>query len=935
MRPLFGVLATALLVLVSAVPALATSIRDRTITVGVYGNSIYSYQNPDGTWYGIDIELFTNIAQRKGLTMRFVDSVNDPDFLASLANGTYDAVTEVVKTPAREELYLFNSTALGNTSSAKLVVRADDDTWEYGDIEQVSRMRVGIVSSFAANENFREWCTSRALTPAIIEYPSVEALVAALDSGEIDGEVVSAVPSGAQVRRILELVPVDYYFAFRKDDSQLKNVVDEAMDEILLEDPFYLTNLTNKYATQTQTEQITLSKSEKAYIAEHGAVRVAVMSNNRPYYWRGADGSDHGIVPNYYATIAQKTGLTFTYQAYATYEEQVKAVQDGEADLVGVYANGIIAANEDGLALSQSFSSAPNVLLTLTGTNADDIKTVAINARSGSYISSLRRTEFDGINLVTYESAADCLDALNSGKVDATVVGTANAQWFMNETGYSRYSSSPLTWATMELAAAVRWNDTALGSILNKGISATKTGYDSIVTSNTLPDNDFVSFISRIPPLWLALTAALLLALAVGLAFALVMLHRRQRERAVVEAAKLENERREAHILAISKAAEEKNQFFSNISHDMRTPLNAVIGFSELAVGPSVSTAEKDEYFEKIQTSGNLLLDLINDTLTLSKLNNGKLALDPRPVPTQRICRSVVTPIREAAAQRAITFSLDESNYRPRTIMADELNLEKVILNLLSNAIKYTPRGGHVWLTVEDSPAGSSDPDLLFTVRDDGIGISEEFLPHLFEPFSQEGRGGETSGTGLGLSIVKNLVDMMGGTITVESKPNMGTTFSVRFHFDEVTGDVAAVAGDDASVANDAIAGTHVLICEDNEINAEVACELLGRMGVTCDVAQNGEEGLRHFEESPLGSYDAVLMDMRMPVMDGLAATRAIRALARADASSVPIIALTADAFEDDAQRSHAAGMNAHVSKPVDPDQLRSVLARLIEARTS
>ncbi|MFZ2755879.1 MAG: transporter substrate-binding domain-containing protein [Atopobiaceae bacterium] len=915
----------------AGVPAQAASLEDRTVTVGVYGNSMYAYQDSSGTWYGIDIELLTNIAQRKGLTLKFVDSANDPDFLASLEAGTYDVATEVVKTSDRADRFLFCDTALGNTSSAKLEVLASNDTWEYGNVDQISRMRVGIVSTFAANGTFREWCAARGLTPTIVEYSTVDELSAALGSGEIDGEVVSAISGDAnQVQRILELAPVDYYYAFRKDDAQLKNTVDEAMDEILVENPYYLTNLTSKYTTQSQAAQIPFSKSEKDYIASHGPVKVAVVANNHPYYWAESDGTAAGIIPDYYATVAQKTGLAFEYVPYATYGDMVEAVQNGEADLVSLYANGIIPASQDGLALTESYSSTANVLLTLTGTSADSIRTIAVNARSEDVIKSSLKADFGDAELVTLNSAADCLAAVDSGKADAMVVDTTSAQWFVNEAGSSRYSTSPLPWATMEFAGAVKWNDTLLGSILNKGISTTKTSYDSIVTSDTLPTSDFASLVMRIPPVWLATAAAVLLALAVGLVIALVLLGRRQRERAAVQAARLENERKETEIAALARTADEKNRFFSNISHDMRTPLNAVIGFSQLAKDPSVSPEEKDEYFDKIQTSGNLLLNLINDTLTLSRLSNGKLELKPEPVHTERIGADVTTPIREAAKQHGITFVLDKTGYRPRTVMADALNLEKVFLNLLSNAIKYTPSGGHVWVTVRDEPAGAPDPDLVFTIRDDGIGISKEFLPHLFEPFAQEGRISTTAGTGLGLSIVKDLVDQMGGTISVESQVDEGTTFTLRLHLEEVEGTPDDVARASRPPDKASLVGKRVLVCEDNAINAEVACKILERMGVGAEVAENGKVGLDLFEGSEPGRYDAILMDVRMPVMDGLAATRAIRALDRPDARTIPIVALTADAFADDIEKDRAAGMSAHLSKPVDPDRMAAVLAELI-----
>ena len=421
-----------------------------------------------------------------------------------------------------------------------------------------------------------------------------------------------------------------------------------------------------------------------------------------------------------------------------------------------------------------------------------------------------------------------------------------------------------------------------------------------------------------------------MLVLVAGLILALISLSRRSREKAAILAARAENEQEKIKLEAIAKNAEEKNQFFSNISHDMRTPLNAIIGFSSLASKENVSGVARD-YLSKIQSSGELLLELINDTLNLSKLNSGKLKLRLEPVACADIFNSVVIPIREAAETKNIEFTATKSEVLPY-ILADRLNLQKVILNLLTNAVKYTPSGGHVSLSIGCDRETDGKYKGFIVVKDDGIGISPEFLPHIYEPFAQEqSTGYEGTGTGLGLAIVKQLVDLMGGTITVDTVKGKGTTFTIKLPIQEAAtpAETAAIPLQRAGMAK--LAGKKILLCEDNALNREIAGAILKKQGMVVTYAENGQKGVDIFKASAAGEYVAIFMDLRMPVLDGFGATSAIRGLPREDALKVPIIAMTADVFAETVEKCLTSGMNAHLSKPVDPDKMYQVLEQLVD----
>jgi signal transduction histidine kinase/PAS domain-containing protein len=370
-----------------------------------------------------------------------------------------------------------------------------------------------------------------------------------------------------------------------------------------------------------------------------------------------------------------------------------------------------------------------------------------------------------------------------------------------------------------------------------------------------------------------------------------------------------------------------KSQFLSNISHDMRTPLNGIIGFSNLALHTEDRT-KKQDYLQKINHSGELLLDLINDTLDLSKIESGTLVLRPERVNFSDVIEDVTVPIRAMAESKGqhVTVHLEQPAFG--WVNVDRLQLKKIALNLLSNAVKYTGEGGHIDLTVKKEGTVHGKADCCIVVSDTGIGIKPDFLPRIYEPFAQASpfTTGNAIGTGLGLAIVKRIVDLMGGTIAVESTVGTGTRFTLHLPMEEVA---PARDGDAAVEALPTLAGLQVLMCEDNELNAEITQTILKEKGVTVTWAADGQQGLDLFRAAAPGHFQAILMDLRMPVLDGIETARVIRSLDRADARQIPIIAITADAYQEDIKRCREAGMNGHVAKPIVPELLFAELAKV------
>ena len=380
-------------------------------------------------------------------------------------------------------------------------------------------------------------------------------------------------------------------------------------------------------------------------------------------------------------------------------------------------------------------------------------------------------------------------------------------------------------------------------------------------------------------------------------------------------------------MLEKDKADEAKSSFLSSMSHDLRTPLNGIIGFTHLALSAG-QEEKKQEYLEKIKASGQLMLDLINDVLDLSKIASGKMVLRPEVFDGHALILDILHTAQQVAADKKVELRADIDGLPLGGVRADRLRLQQILLNLLSNAVKYTPPGGHVRFRLLP---GEDGYDYRFCVEDDGIGIGSDFLPHIFEPFQQEQaiESRNIQGTGLGLAIVKRIVELMNGRIEVVSHKGEGSCFTVQLNLSRADGPTA-----DAEPAEEkapcSLAGRRVLLCEDNALNAEIAQALLNERGVQAVLASDGQEGVNRFAASPVGGFDAILMDLRMPVMDGLEATRTIRAMPRPDAGTIPIIAMTADAFKENVDQCLAAGMNAHVAKPINVDALFRVLAAAI-----
>src|SRR5574344_1232212 len=631
--------------------------------------------------------------------------------------------------------------------------------------------------------------------------------------------------------------------------------------------------------------------------------------------------------------LAQISGLNFEYLTAPAMMDAIQLVEDGKADIVGKLTMDSVLAMSHHLRMTRPYMEVGLTQVTLK--NGGPIRTVGVPVPLRSLFGDIiTGAHGQPARVVLMSNSNKAFDALKAGKIDAAYLNSASTNYLLNSSRATEYNFSALPAHNYSLVTGIGLNsDPLLFGIMNKCLRyVNRAALDEAAVKYSLANETaFSHFVNTLHPFALLIISILLLCMVIGLIF---MVHKiilqGQAERALAA--------EKIRLDAVAKNAEEKNQFFANISHDLRTPLNAIIGFSGLAQNSS-RWEEVQSYLQKIDSSGKLMLELVNDTLTMSKLHSGKLELKLEPVAAdpQAFFAALFDVIREQTAKKNITFTVNCLPYQQRNVLVDKLNLQKILLNLLTNAVKYTPAGGHINVRFWEETAADGKTDNLISVQDDGIGIEPKAQSKIFEPFWQERRPGyEAMGTGLGLAIVKQLITMMGGSITFTSAPDQGSTFTVRLRLpDAPAGTDAAPAKSPAATINTAavtkLAGHKVLLCEDNQLNREIAVALLKSQGLLTVTASDGQAGLTAFTASAPGEFAAILMDLRMPVLNGYEATRHIRALARSDAQTVPIIALTAETFAEDIQKCLDAGMTDHVAKPLVPDVLFAALARYVE----
>jgi signal transduction histidine kinase/ABC-type amino acid transport substrate-binding protein len=906
----------------------------KTVKVGYDLSGVLTHKEADGTFRGYNVEFLYEIAKYTNWNYEYVPYQSWDQALTAVAEGQIDLLPTVLKTPQREQTMLFANHWMGMIHVA-LVVPKNDRTHFYGDLPSLQGIRIGVRYNTKDADDVKAWAKAVNLTYQLSVYSDNKELLEALDAGEIDAAGLSYVGLAKKYRAIMDFAPQGMYFAVAPQRQDIKLELDSAMGQIAALNPDFYSNAMEQLTGREPNPQPVFSHAEQALIDEGKPVRVTFLRNAAPYSFLDESGKERGVLVKFLERITELSGLKFTFVQVDNAGEAIKAVHEGRADVVGRITNNLFYANLQKLRLTTPYTNLPVVQVTKPGTDVihkvgmqehcemDTIQCVEANQNPSKQAAQSVNKEIQ-----LFPTAAVMFQALENGKVDAIYCDSVTADSFAEDNGESNYKIVVMQPFTYNFTLGVgKQVDKRLAVILDKSIRCigVKEVDEMFMQGRMEKKTTLKGLVERLPRSHLIAIGIFLLALIAGLIVALIVITRQAREKIAVMQQAAHTEQEKLKIAELEKSADEKNRFFANVSHDMRTPLNAIVGLTQLAEREPVSDTVKD-YLQKIKSSGILLQDLIADTLNISRLNSGKTILKIEPVACEELFNDVVIPIKEAADKKHIEFVADRSGAACQAILADKLNLEKILLNLLSNSVKYTPEGGHIKFIIKKAATAAADTNnMIITIQDDGIGMSPEFLPHLYDSFSQENETNQ--GTGLGMTIVKRLVEIMNGTIDVVSAKGKGTTFTVKLPMQEAT--AAMVAKEQkAELKLDKLQGTKALLCEDNEINRQIAIAVLKRQGVTLVEAENGQIGVDLFEHSAPNEFSFIIMDVRMPVLDGLEATAKIRALSRADAKTVPIIALTANAFPEDVATCLAAGMNDHVAKPINPKTLYATIVK-------
>ena len=748
--------------------------------------------------------------------------------------------------------------------------------------------------------------------------------MAALEQGGVDAIVTVDNYTINNLKPTFKIGSSDYFFAVSRKRPDLLQELNAAQHKILSISPYYVTSLQRKYF-DTSIVREALSDEEMQWLGRHQELKVGYLTDFLPY--SGTDGANRqvsGLLAAILPDLQRFMGVTVRAVAYDSTAALNIALNTGEVDVIFPAYGDIWSAENQSYILTSTVAS-DRMVVVYTGTFQDSIyNRIAVSTKSAiqPFFVSIK---YPQATQVLRPDLNACLAAIKAGDADCMLVSSNVFNRYLADLTPSSELHMAVLESTVNYCFAIRRGNVVLYSVFNKAIASidpAKINNAIVRYSNVETAYSIKKFLEHHAlAVWLFLSLLLLF-----LCVLFVNYRRKTRQN---------QEQLQTAYQAANKAAQAKSEFLSNMSHDMRTPMNAIINLTGLARQNIDNKDQLTDDLQKIDTANRFLLGLINDILDMSKIESGHMELKPVVYPFSKFYHYVQSVIEPLCRDKQIIFCWEKRNY-PVALYVDEVRYNQIFFNILSNAVKYSHPGTTVTLRPENDVVEDAVLHVDFVFEDQGIGMSEEFQQKLFQPFERENSGDARMGTGLGLAITKRIIDEMKGTIAIHSVLGMGTTVRVHLDLPIATEEQLQQAKQNRQVPVDFpgaydFAGHHVLVVEDHPLNREIILRILEESGLAVDVAGDGQQALDAFEQRSPGFYDVILMDVRMPIMDGLEATRRIRALQRSDAKTVTIIAMTAEAFEENRRETIAAGMNEHLSKPIDSQLLLQTLYRYMK----
>lgn len=910
--------------------------RQQTIRVGSFEDT-FDYVDEYGVRRGFGYELMQALAGYTGWKFEYV-KCDWSNCFDKLENGEIDIMGDISYTDEREQKMLYSEEPMGEENYILYADLSDTDVVT-SDFRSMDGKRVGVLLGTEPEVMLTEWENKNGIHTEHVNVYNNDDVEKKLADHEIDC-FVSLEESFWSEQGISSVTTVGksgIYFVINKERSDIKAELDWAMRQLEQDSPFFRADLYKKYFALDYSQSLT--GKEKAWLEEHGSIRIGFMDNAPSVFSMDEETSRlTGTLSEYISYAVDCLGnqtLKFDIQAYENYEEMIQALQDHEIDMIYYVGRNPDFAEKHGFTLTNAAWTYS--LMAVTDEqhfNENEVYTVAVPGKNEALKQHIVFS-YPQWRLVSYDSLPDAADMLMNEKADCFILGTSKALKYDN---HQDFKSIPLT-KTMEACFAVRNGEGTLLTILNKTLKTMPSDmimsalaiYDS--TADKVTFSDFIK--DNLPVVFL--TSGIFTFSIIGVVLVLLRKARKAEASAKLAADDTQklNDRLETALKKAEAASLAKTRFLNNMSHDIRTPMNVILGYAQLM---EEELKEKDlpetkEHLEKLQQSGKLLLSIINNVLDMARIESGKMEIDESYSRIEDIRQSVFTVFDAEARKKKIAFRYSVS-VEHEHVLTDVTKVKEIFVNILSNAMKYTPSGGSVTVSLEELPCDEPGYMIVRTrVSDTGIGMSQDYLTRIFEAFTREKNTtrSKIAGTGLGMSIVKRYVDLLGGTIQVESELGKGSTFTVTLRLkiaDESYYENRQI--ENPETGTEILEGRNILIAEDNDLNAEIAEAVLKRAGLKTERVVNGIQCVNMITKMPAGTYDMILMDIQMPEMDGYEAARAIRQLPDREKACIPIIAMTANAFEEDKKDAMAAGMNGHMAKLIQVEQLLSMLAEMM-----
>ena len=898
-------------------------------------NSIDAYGRRTGYAY----EYQRRIAAYTGWQYEYVEG-SWVELLQMLQRGEIDLLADVSYKEDRVGTMLLSDYAMGKEDYYIFIDPAKNRI-DPDNLSSLNGKRLTVFKGSMQSQILRNWVAEHGLSVDILELAaSWKEADRLLKNGEVDGFVTSAsydlyVDNADPVARIGSS---DYYFGINKNRPDIKEELDKAMNLILSQNLYYNRNLNQKYMSNTGVRRF-LTSDEREWLNAHGTIRIGYPDNMLPFCAQDAfDGHVKGLLADYIRKAMggmKNSKLHFSPMAYPTLDDALDALQEGKIDCVFPADFSDYEAEQQNLLVTTPLADA--MIMAVIRPQDSGMFSLEAELRcavvsESPEVDGLLKDKFPRWKPVYFSSVDDCLQGVARGRADCFLINSYRMGSMRDKIEEYHLTAVP-TNKNRGIAFVTRPDSIQLYAILerlNQGMDSAEVN-DSL-TRNTYIDqkisvSDFVKANLNLVFLLVALIVSfivMLLLQSLATARKTKALNQKLQERQ----AELETAKKQAEV-----ASEAKTSFLFNMSHDIRTPMNAIIGFSNLLQQNLDNKEQARDYIHKIQQANDFLLSLVNNVLEMARIESGKMTVDAEYADMRVLMESTCSVFEAQMQDKRITFAYTLKMEHPE-VLVDKTKVREIFLNILSNAYKYTPEGGFVTLEVCELPGEQAGQAIYqTTVADTGIGMPEDFLPQLFEAFTRE-RNTTTSGimgTGLGMQIVKKLVELLAGTISVSSKLGEGTTFVVRLPLQLADRDEGEKLQAEAAGSIADYRGMRILLAEDNELNAEIVIAVLSEQGFELEHAIDGADCVEMLERAEPGYYDFILMDVQMPRMDGYEASRAIRALADPCKAGIPIVAMTANAFDEDKRRAFAAGMNAHVPKPFSNEKLYAAICEVLK----